>query len=110
MLSKIEGETVDQSSQLQWEQLKSLTNQIDEYVAKEQWEFLLVVLELRQHCLEAMFSAAEAENESLRSLADSILEQDAIFVAKIQTQQKIVEKLIVDLGKGRQATQAYGAS
>lgn len=110
MPSKTKEWSADQYPQFQLEQLTALSNEIHEYVAGEQWEQLVVVLDLRRQCLEALFSEAVAETEPLKSLANSILEQDAVFVARIQEQRKIVEKQILDLGKGRQAIQAYGSS
>ena len=107
---KTEEWCADQYPQFQLEELNALSNEIYEHVAGEQWEQLLLVLDLRQQCLEALFSEAVVDTKTLKSLADSILEQDAIFVASIQEHKKIVEKQILDLGKGRQAVQAYGTS
>ncbi|TAK63009.1 flagellar protein FliT [Methylobacter sp.] len=107
---KTEDWSVDQYPQLQLEELKALSVQISEYVAGEQWEQLVVALDLRQQCIEALFSEAVAEPEALKSLARSILEQDAVFVARIQEQKKIVEKQILALDKGRHAINAYGSS
>lgn len=109
MPSKTEDWSVDQYPQFQLEELKTLSNEIHEYVAGEQWEQLVVALDLRQQCLEALFSEAVAEPETLKSLANAILEQDAVFVARIQEQKKMVEKQILDLSKGRQALHAYGS-
>jgi hypothetical protein len=110
MPSKTKGWSVDQYPQFQLEELTALSNEIYEYVAEEQWEQLAAVLDLRQQCLEALFSEAVAESEALKSLASSILEQDAVFVARIQEQRKIVEKQILALDRGRQALQAYGST
>lgn len=110
MPSKTEDWSVDQYPQFQLEELKALSIQVYEYVAGEQWVQLAAVLDLRQQCLEALFSGAVAESETLKSLASSILEQDAVFVARIQEQKKIVEKQILALDKGRHAIHAYGSS
>lgn len=107
MLSKTEDWSVDQYPQLQLEELKALSIQIHEFVAGEQWEQLKVVLDLRQQCLEALFSENVAKTEILKSLAHSILEQDAVFVARIQEQKKIIEEQISALGKSRHAINAY---
>lgn len=110
MPSKTEEWSVDQYPQIQVEQLKALSNEIYEYVAKEQWEQLIVALDLRQQCLEMLFSGVITESEALKSLSGSIIEQDAVFVARIQEQKDIVEKQLLALGRGQQAIQAYGSS
>lgn len=110
MPSKIKEWPADQYPQIQLEELTALSNEIYEYVAGEQWEQLVTVLELRQQYLEKLFSEAVAESGTLKSLAKSILEQDAVFVASIQEQKKIVEEQILALDKGRQAIQAYSSS
>jgi hypothetical protein len=110
MPSKIKGCSVEQYPQVQLEELTALSNEIDEHVAKERWEQLVVALDLRQQCLESLFSEAVVEFEALKSLASSILQQDAVFVARIQEQRKIVEKQIIALDKGRRAIQAYVSS
>lgn len=107
MPSKIEGWSADQRPQV--EELTALSSQVYECIAEEQWEQLVTTLHLRQQCLEALFSGVIAESETLKSLASSILEQDAILISKIQEQKKIVEKQILELDKGQQAIQAYGA-
>ncbi|MGZ4953847.1 MAG: flagellar protein FliT [Methylobacter sp.] len=110
MPSKTEERSVDQCLQFQLEELTTLSNQVSEYVAGEQWEQLVVALDLRQQCLETLFSEAVVQSETLKSLASSILEQDAVLVARIQKQKKIVEKQILAFDKGRQAIQAYGST
>jgi hypothetical protein len=102
--------SVDQYPQFQLEELKALSNEIYEYVAGEQWEQLTAVLHLRQQCLERLFSGVIAEPGVLRSLAGSIIEQDAVFVARIQEQKEIIEKQLLALGRGQHAIQAYGSS
>jgi hypothetical protein len=101
--------SVDQYPQFQLEELKVLFDEIQEHIAQEQWEQLTVVLDLRQQYLEKLFSEAAEDTELLKSLANAIVEQDAVFVEKIKEQQKIVEKQILELNKGRQAVQAYGS-
>lgn len=89
-------------------ELTALFNDMQTYMAEEQWEKLSEVLELRQRCLETLFAnTADSDRESLRSLANSIIEQDAVFMEKIQAQQKILEKEIRAFDKGRQAARAY---
>ncbi|TRW93004.1 hypothetical protein [Candidatus Methylobacter oryzae] len=100
---------MDQYPQFQLQELKVLFDEIQQHIAQEQWEQLTVVLELRQQYLEKMFSEATEDTVLLKSLANAIIEQDAIFVEKIKEQQKIVEKQILELNKGRQAVQAYGS-
>ncbi len=107
MPSKTKEWSADQYPPLQLEELMALSNQIHEYIAEEQWEQLVAVLNLRQQCLEVLFSEAAAEPGILKSLANSILEQDIVFIARIQEQKKIVEKQILELDRGLQALQAY---
>jgi hypothetical protein len=109
MPSKPEQWSVDQYPGLQLEELAALSNEIHAYVVEEQWEQLATVLNLRQQCLETLFSET-AESVALKALANSILEQDAAYVAKIQEQKKILEKQISIFDKGRQALKAYGSS
>jgi len=56
MPSKTEEYSAGQHPQFQLEELAALSNQVSECVAAEQWEQLAVVLDLRQHCLEKLFS------------------------------------------------------
>lgn len=107
MPSKTEEYSAGQHPQFQLEELAALSNQVSECVAAEQWEQLAVVLDLRQHCLEKLFSEAVMASEALKSLASSIIEEDAVLIERIQEQKKILEKQIVAFDKGRQATQAY---
>lgn len=101
--------SADQYPQFQLEELNVLFDEIQEHIAQEQWEQLTVVLDLRQQYLEKLFSEAAEDTELLKSLANAIVEQDAVFVEKIKEQQKVVEKQILELNKGRQAVQAYGS-
>ena len=94
MPSKTKEWSADQYPQI--EELTTLSNQIFEYVAGEQWEQLITTLHVRQQCLETLFSEAAAEPEILKSLANSILEQDAIFIIRIQEQKKNSRK--TDIG------------
>jgi hypothetical protein len=110
MPSKIEEWTPGQSLQSKMEGLMALSKQVNECIGQEQWEQLVEVLDFRQRRLEALFSDETTGSEALRSLANSILEQDAILLTRLQEQQRIVEKKIIELGKGQQAVQAYGAS
>lgn len=105
----------DQCTRFQLEELGVLSNQVSECVAEEQWEQLVVVLDLRQRCLEKLFSDTNfsdvnGESETLKSLASSIIEEDAVLIEQIQEQKKILKKQIVAFDKGRQATQAYGST
>lgn len=110
MPSKTKEWSADQYPQFQLEELAALSNEIHECVDGEQWEQLVAVLALRQQCLETLFSEAVAESETLKSLASSILEQDAVLVARILEQRKVVEKQMLALDKGRQALHAYGST
>lgn len=120
MPSKTKGFPADQYPHLQLEELTALSNEVCECVAEEQWEQLAVVLDLRQRCLEKLFSDTVVEPEVLRSLAGSIIEQDAVFIEKIQERKKaleeqtqeqknILEEQILAFDKGRQAVQAYSS-
>ncbi len=109
MSLKAEGCAAEHYSQFQLEELAALSEQVSECAAAEQWEQLGVVLDLRQQCLEKLFSGAVIESETLKSLARSIIEEDAVLIEKIQAQKKVLEKQIVAFDKGRQATQAYDA-
>jgi anion-transporting ArsA/GET3 family ATPase len=108
MPSKTKEWLIEQYPNLQLEELASLSSDIDKYVAEEQWEQLLEALELRQRCLETLSATtADSGRESLKSLAHSIIEQDAVLIEQIQVQQKILEKEILAFDKGRQAARAY---
>ncbi len=109
MPSKIEEWTHGQPLQSKMEELMALTKQVNECIRQEQWEQLVDVLDFRQRCLEALFSDETAGSEALRTLANSMLEQDAILLTQLQEQQRVVEKKIIELGKGQQAVQAYGS-
>lgn len=110
MPSKTKRWSADQYPNLQLEELVALSHDIYKYMDEEQWEQLLEILELRQRCLETLFTNADdSEREALKSLANLIIEQDAIFIEKIQVQQKILEQEIRSLDKGRQAVRAYDA-
>ena len=109
MPSKTSEGFTDQTLQIQMDELAALSKQIDDCVAEEQWEQLITVLNLRQQCLEVLFAEPIVEPEILKSLAHSIIEQDKLFVEKIQEQKKIIEKQLHELSKGQQAVQAYGA-
>jgi hypothetical protein len=108
MPSKTEEKPDNQSSQFWLEKLASLSDEIHQHVAAEQWEPLVVALDLRQQCLEALYSVTALESEALRSLANSILEQDAVAVARIQEHKLIVQEQILALSRGRKALQSYG--
>ncbi len=109
MPSKTNEGSADRYSQSKMEELTALSEQVNECVAEGQWEQLVTTLNLRRECLEALFSEDGVESDILKSLADSILEQDAVFITTIQKQQKLIEKQLQDLDKGQQAIQAYGS-
>lgn len=110
MPSKANEWSAEQYPHLHVDELAALNNQVHKYVTEELWEQLPELLEQRQQCLEALFeNTAESERESLRSLADSIIEQDAELIEKIQAQQEILGKEIRSFDKGRQAARAYDA-
>lgn len=110
MPSKANEGSAEQHPHLHVDELAALNNQVLKYVAEELWEQLPELLEQRQKCLETLFeNTAESQRESLRSLADSIIEQDAELIEKIQAQQEILGKEIRSFDKGRQAARAYDA-
>ena len=88
--------------------LASLSDEIQQHIAGEQWEALIRALDLRQQCLETLFSEAAAESEALKALASSILEQDAVAVTKIEALKQAAHEQILSLSKGRKALQSYG--
>lgn len=108
MPSKTKAWSADQ--QLQLDELTALSNDVCECVAEERWEQLVVTLNLRQQCLERLFEDTAADREMLKSLANSIIERDAVLMEKIQEQKKILEKELLVFDKGRQAIQAYSST
>lgn len=107
---KTEECSIEEGPQFQLEKLATLSAQVHECVAEEQWEQLVVVLDLRQQCLEKLFSGEVVAPEALKTIASSIIEEDAVLIEKIQEQKNILGKQIVAFDKGRQATQAYGST
>jgi len=110
MPSRTKGWSADQYPHLQLEELTALSNDVCECVAEEQWEQLVVALDLRQRCLETLFENTAADREALKTLANLIIEEDAALVEKIQGQKKILEKQIRAFDKGRQGIRAYSST
>lgn len=94
-------------------QLQCFTENIQDCMAKSDWERLADVLDARQIYLERIFAVADsfpAQKKLLaKQLAQSILEQDADFISCIETQKKLSAAQQSALGLGRRAMQAYNS-
>lgn len=95
--------------QSQLDQLDAVANEILECIADKEWEKLVIVLELRRQYLEQLFSNSVPEEyrDAVKEFAHTILEQDAVSMAKVQEQMDIAEKLQVSYERGKRAIRAY---
>jgi len=95
--------------QFQLERLRAVASEISECIADDEWEKLTRVLELRQQYLDQLFSdpIPEEYRDTVKEIAHTILEQDAVSIAKVQEQMRIAEELQVSYERGKRAIRAY---
>lgn len=93
----------------QKQKLESFANKIESCIDNSEWEMLSVTLESRQEFLEKLFldSVPESWRYAMIQLAESILERDKFFQAKVEEQKNISSRLQLALERGRRAVQAY---
>lgn len=95
--------------QLQREVLSTYSDKIEACIGNSEWEMLAVVLESRKAFLQRLFSpiVEEQHRTNLKQLAESILQQDAFFQARVEEQKRIVVQQQMAIDHGRRAVQAY---
>ena len=95
------------------QQLQAFADNIQDCIVKAEWEHLADILDVRQTYLEQFFVSTAAFSESekllLKQLAQSMLEQDAIFISYIEEQKMRSASQQSVLDRGRKATQAYNS-
>lgn len=91
-------------------ELNQFAKTIELCIEGSDWETLSEVLVLRQACLERVFteSVAHHQQDALKQLASSILQQDAIFQDQIQQQKDLASQQQQTLEIGKRAVKAYG--
>lgn len=89
--------------------LAEFANKIGSCIDDAEWEMLTATLESRQAYLNHLFTDSVPQNcrEAMKLLAESILEQDRLFQARVEEQKSIATKLQLSLERGRRATKAY---
>ena len=82
---------------------------IDACIISSDWEELSSVLQDRQHYLEHLFKApiSDQVKSQLKPLAESILQQDQDFQARIQLQKNQLSLEQSSIERSRRAIKAY---
>ncbi|OAI06599.1 hypothetical protein [Methylomonas methanica] len=99
---------------LEWQQqLQGFANTIQDCMVKAEWERLADILDVRQNYLEQFFVTTAAFSEPkkllLKQLAQSMLEQDAVFISYIEEQKMRSATQQSVLDRGRKAMLAYSS-
>jgi len=89
--------------------INTFVDKIASCIERSEWETLAVVLEARQVFLQKLYAAdvPERYKAQLKSLAESILLQDAVFLSLVEEQKSAVMKQQMALDLGRRAVNAY---
>lgn len=94
----------------EWQQqLHRFSNEIENCIANGEWDGLANILKVRQICLEQLFAVSIPEDQKLfvKTIALSILEQDATYVARIEEHKKFLSSQQLALDHNRKAIQVY---
>lgn len=99
---------------LEWQQqVQGFANTIQDCMVKAEWERLADILDVRQAYLEQFFASTAAFSEQkkrlLKQLAQSMLEQDAVFISYIEEQKMRSATQQSVLDRGRKAMLAYSS-
>ncbi len=99
---------------LEWQQqLQGFADNIQDCIVKAEWERLADILDVRQAYLEQFFVTTAAFSEPkkllLKQLAQSMLEQDAVFISYIEEQKMRSATQQSVLDRGRKAMLAYSS-
>lgn len=90
-------------------ELADFSRRICFHIDNAEWDKLPMTLEERQAYLESVFTQqVGSESHALTLLAELILEQDKIFLAKVHDQKDKSTQMQLSLERGRKAIQAYG--
>lgn len=89
--------------------LSDFSAQIESCIINSDWERLATVLETRQQYLEQLLANPIPEGflDAVKQLSESILDEDAGFLRRIQEQKNISAQQQTSLERGRQAIRAY---
>lgn len=93
-------------------ELLEFSAQIEQCIADSGWENLTKVLELRQQYLERLLAdpIPDCFLNDIKHLVTSVLEQDAVFLGKVQEQKNISAQQQFSLERGLQAVRAYNSN
>ncbi|CAD6878002.1 hypothetical protein [Methylomonas albis] len=95
------------------QQLQCFADNIQGCLLKAEWERLADILDERQVYLERFFASAASLSEHkkllIKQLAQSMLEQDAVFISYIEEQKMCSATQQSVLDRGRKAVQAYNS-
>ncbi len=94
------------------EKLVDFRNKIERCLVDGTWEILPALLDSRQAYLEHMFNQPIPGNcqEALKRLAQSVLDDDVVFLSRVEVQKNIIAQQQLSFNRGRRAMQAYNNS
>ena len=89
--------------------LLDFKERIKQCLAAQEWEQLPTILSSRQAYLEQIFTQPIPDNlrDSVKQLMQSLLSDDAAFLAQVQEHQSALMKQQLSFDRGFRATQAY---
>jgi hypothetical protein len=89
--------------------LRDFKEKIEQCLADEDWEQLPVILGFRQAYLERILNQSIPEQRlgSIKKLVQTLLEDDACFIAQVEEHKSGLFKQQQSLERGVRATQAY---
>lgn len=89
--------------------LQAYSEKIQICIDQSDWDELSDVLESRQGYLEQLFGEAawEQHRGELKQLAQTILDQDAAFLAHVELQKNTALQQQLSFERGRRAIEAY---
>jgi hypothetical protein len=89
--------------------LLSFYEKIESSIEHSEWDALAEVLASRQVYLEQLFNTANPESHraELKQLAQTILDQDAVYLANVELQKNTALQQQLSFERGRRAVEAY---
>lgn len=89
--------------------INAFIDKIASCIEHSEWETLAVVLDARQAFLQQLYAAdvPDRYKAQLKVLAESILQQDVVFLSLVEEQKRAIMKQQMALDLGRRAVNAY---
>lgn len=95
---------------VQAQAVQAFSDRIQHCIADSDWDGLGEVLDQRQVFLQQLFTDAtpQLHQQALRRIAETILAEDAVFQAMVETEKQAIIQQHEAFERSRRALKAYG--